>query len=73
MPKPGEVVWARVASGTDNGDGVVMQASGTDQGFADGGAYAAGDMGVVLLDEDAADNPFADDNLAPVLFSTGIA
>jgi hypothetical protein len=72
-PKPGEVVWARVASGTDAGDGVAMQASGTDQGFADGGAYAAGDMGVVLLDEDASDNPFASDNLAPVLFSTGIA
>lgn len=73
VPKPGEVVWARVAAGIGAGDGVAMQSAATDQGFADGGAYAAGDMGVVLLDEDAADNPFNGDNLAPVLFGTGIA
>lgn len=72
-PKPGEIVWCRVAGATDAGDGVAIQAATTDQGFSDGGAYSAGDIGVVLLDEDAADNPYASDNLAPVLFGTGIA
>ncbi|MCC7147134.1 MAG: hypothetical protein IT443_11870 [Phycisphaeraceae bacterium] len=71
-PKPGDVIWCRVASGLDAGDGVLMQASGTDQGFADSGAYAAGDIGYCLMDEDAADNPYGTDNLAPICFTSAV-
>ncbi len=70
VPQPGDVVWCAVAAGTDAGDGVTIAAS---QAFADGGAFADEDMGVVLLDEDAADNPYGADNLAPVLFTLGYA
>lgn len=72
-PYKGTIVWCRVAAGLDNGDGVDIQDSATDQGFADGGAYAANDFGVCLLDEDASDNPFGTDNLAPILFTYGMA
>lgn len=73
IPYQGTIVWCRVASGLDNGDGVDLQDSATDQGFLDGGAYATNDIGYCLMDEDAADNPFADDNLAPIKFTYGLA
>lgn len=72
-PYMNTIVWCRVASGLDNGDGVLIQLSATDQGFADSAAYLAADFGVCLLDEDAADNPFTDDNLAPIKFTYGLA
>jgi hypothetical protein len=71
VPYVGDVVWCRCASGIDNGDGITMQASSTDQGFADSGAYADVDMGVCLMDEDGTDAPYAADNLAPILFTNG--
>lgn len=70
VPHSGDVVWCKVAAGTDVGDGVLLQeaTSAATQGFSDSGAYAAGDLGVLLADEDAASNPHGDDNLAPVAF-----
>ena len=69
VPRGGDVVWCAVAAATDAGDGILMAAS---QAFSDSGAYATGDLGVLLLDEDAADNPYAAENLAPVLFASGV-
>ncbi|MFW6217919.1 MAG: hypothetical protein ACOC4K_02885 [Verrucomicrobiota bacterium] len=73
VPQPGDVFWARVASGLDNGDGVTVQAASTDQGFADSAAFTENDVAICLMDEDAADNPFASDNLAPLLWAGGTA
>ncbi len=71
-PYMGTTVWCRVANGLGTSDGVFIQDSATDQGFGDGGGYAAGDMGVALLGEAAADNPFADDQLAAIKFTYGV-
>ncbi len=73
-PHMGTVVWCRSTAGLDNGDGVFIQDSATDQGFGDGTGYASGDMGVCLLDADAADHPFGTNGarLSPIKFTYGV-
>ncbi len=73
-PRMGTVVWCRATATLANGSGVFTQDSATDQGFGDGAAYANNDMGLCLLNANAADHPFGanPDRLSPILFTYGV-